>query len=88
MVDLSIVNTHSHRRLAFSAVFWSCLGGVELGRAVQQLMVSRWISRWQYDWPISFLMGSAFLAYGIFWAVMLLRRVDRLAHKDSQQALD
>jgi hypothetical protein len=33
-------------------------------------------------------MGSAFLAYGIFWAVMLLRRVDRSGHEDSQQASD
>jgi len=84
VIDLSIITKHSHRSLAVGTVFWSCLGGVELSRGVQQLM----ISRWQYDWPVSFLMGSAFLTYGIFWAAMLARRAGKSIHENSQQTSD
>ena len=69
MVDLSVVKKHSPRNLTISSVAWSCIGGVELGRGVQQLMGSHS----QFGWTVSFLFGTVFLAYGIFWAVMLLR---------------
>jgi TM2 domain-containing membrane protein YozV len=72
MVDLSVVKKHSPRNLAFSSVFWSGMGGFCLGRGVQELLQS------QYDWTVSLLFGIAFLAYGIFWAVMLVRRVGTL----------
>jgi len=70
-MDLSIVNRHSYRRLVIAAVVWSCLGGIEIGRGIQEVL-SRALN---YPWIVPFLMGSAFLAYGIFWAVMLVRRV-------------
>jgi hypothetical protein len=69
-MDLSAVNKHSARTLAFGAVSWSCLAGFELERGIDQLIRHKW----QYDWISSFLLGSAFLAYGIFWSVQLLRR--------------
>jgi hypothetical protein len=70
-MDLSVMDKHSSRRLAFSAVFWSCLGGIEIGQGIQQILARAL----NYPWIVPFLMGFAFLAYGIFWAVMLVRRI-------------
>jgi len=54
-----------------SAVFWSCLGGIELGRGITKVL----LDRLQYDWITPLLMGWAFLGFGILWAVTLLRRL-------------
>jgi uncharacterized membrane protein YbhN (UPF0104 family) len=78
-MDLSRVNKHSNRTLAFSAVFWSCSGGLWLGQGIQQLVHAKW----EYTWIASFLMGLAFLAYGIFWSVMLVRRAAVVSKVDS-----
>jgi len=70
-MDLSIVSKHSSRDLAISTVFWSCLGGAEIGIGIQQTLANFHSFRW-----VNFLLfGAACLAFGIFWAVMLLRRV-------------
>jgi hypothetical protein len=69
-MDLTVINRHSPGRLGFSTVVFSCLGGVELGRGIQQLIRVESAG----IWIVSFLCGSAFLGYGIFWAVMLARR--------------
>lgn len=71
-MDLTIVKKHSSRNLVFSAMLWSCLGGLEIGRGIQQLLSQKWL----YNWIVSFLIGAAFLGFGIFWAVLLLRRID------------
>jgi hypothetical protein len=70
-MDLSSVNKHSSRDLALSTVFWSALGGIEIGRGLQQLIHAKL----HYDWITSFLFGPTFVCYGIFWAVMLVRRI-------------
>jgi hypothetical protein len=57
--------------LAISAVVFSCLGGIEIGRGIDGVIVARL----QFSWIVPFLMGSAFLGYGIFQAVMLVRRI-------------
>ena len=72
MIDLGIVKKHSSRNLALLAISFSCAGGVELGRGIQELIASRWL----YQWTTSFLIGSVFLACGIFWSVMLVRRTN------------
>ena len=69
-MDLSSVNKHNPRRLAISAVFFSCFGGMKIGWGIQQLATARF----QYSWIESLLTGSAFLCFGIFWAVLLVRR--------------
>jgi len=69
-MDLSIINKHSSRSLAFSVVFWSCLGGLWLGMGIDELIDARL----QYHWIWSLMFGAAVLAMGIFYAVMLLRR--------------
>jgi len=69
-MDLSSVNKHTPRNLAISAVFFSCFGGMKIGWGIQQLAAARF----QYAWIESFLVGSAFLCFGIFWAVLLVRR--------------
>ena len=70
-MDLSVVNRHSTRNMVISAVFFSCFGGIEIGRGIEQVQ-SRAVN---YSWIVLFLWGAAFLAYGIFWAVMLVRRI-------------
>lgn len=70
-MDLGSVNKRSPRDLAIGAVVFSCMGGFELGRGIQGLVFTKLL----YVWTAEFLFGTAFLAYGIFWAVMLLRRV-------------
>jgi len=42
----------------------------EDGWGIQQLAAARF----QYAWIESFLTGSAFLCFGIFWAALLVRR--------------
>jgi hypothetical protein len=74
-MDLSVIGKHSSRRLVFNAVFWSCLGGIEVGRGIQQILSHAL----NYPWIVPFLMGSTFLAYGIFWAMMLVRRTGSAA---------
>ena len=75
-MDLSVVNRHSPRNLAISAVFWSCFGGFELGWGIQEFLSARW----QYKWIHQFLFGPVCLAFGIFWAVMLVRRVNAVSN--------
>lgn len=70
-MDLSIMNRHSPRNLAIGAVLWSCFGGFELGQGLQLLLSAKG----DYHWIAQFLFGPVFLALGIFWAVMLVRRV-------------
>jgi succinate-acetate transporter protein len=69
-MDLSSVNKHSSRNMAILTVCCSGFGGEQIERGIQQLIHARL----QYDWTSSFLLGSAFLCYGTFWAVMLVRR--------------
>ena len=69
-MDLSSVNKQNPRNLAISAVLFSCFGGMKIGWGIQQLIAARF----QYTWIEPFLTGSAFLCFGIFWAVMLVRR--------------
>ena len=71
-MDLSIVNKHSSRNLGIGAVLWSLIGGIELGRGIQQIL----IGASKGSWLVSFIFGSAFLAYGVFWVVMLVRRAN------------
>jgi hypothetical protein len=66
------VNKHSPQVLAFNAVFFSCFGGIEIGLGVHKLLTAKL----EYAWIGSFLIGSAFVLYGVFWAVMLVRRKD------------
>lgn len=70
-MDLSAVSKHSASSLAISTVFWSCLGGVDIGQGIQRTIHSYN----SYNWVLDFLFGSVFLALGIFWAVILVRRV-------------
>jgi hypothetical protein len=70
-MDLSIVSKHSSRNLATSTICWSCLGGVDIGIGILQTLTDYHSFRW-VTW---LLFGVASLAFGIFWAVMLLRRV-------------
>lgn len=69
-MDLLAVKKHSAHGLAFSTVFWSCLGGIELGRGIDQILNKNF----QYRWITPLMFGTAFLALGVFWAAMLLRR--------------
>jgi hypothetical protein len=80
-VDLSSVNKRSPRDLAISAVFFSCIGGIEFGWSIQSLIHARL----RYTWTGELLMGSAFIALGIFYAVMLVRRVGSSADAVSPQ---
>ena len=70
-MGLSIVSKHSLRNLAISTVFWSCVGGAEIGIGIQQTLTDYHSFRW-VNWLV---FGVVFLAFGIFWAVRLLRRV-------------
>jgi uncharacterized membrane protein SpoIIM required for sporulation len=56
--------------LAVSAIFFSCFGGMKLGWGIQQFAAAKF----QYSWIESFLTGSAFLGFGIFCVVLLVRR--------------
>ena len=70
-MDLGIVREFSSVNLALSAVCFSCLGGVEIGLGIQRI-----ISDYPpYRWFNCFLFGIAWLGYGVFWALTLLRRV-------------
>jgi hypothetical protein len=69
MIDHKDVKRHSPRTLGFSAVSWACIGGIWLGHGIEQLIHRRS----EYDWTTSLLLGSAFLLYGIYWVVMLIR---------------
>lgn len=71
-MDLSIVSKQSSRNLAISTVFWSCLGGVEIGNGIQQALTNYH----SFRWINSFLFGATGVALGILWAVILLRRVN------------
>ena len=71
MIDRSGIRKHWRRALAFNAVSFSGFGEYSLGSGVKQLIHTRGT----VEWINSLLMGSAFLLYGIYWAVMLLRRV-------------
>ena len=69
-VNLESVNRFSARRLAYSAVFFSAFGGFMMGRAVFGYLSARQL----FHWIDEALVGLAFLAYGVFWAVLLVRR--------------
>ena len=69
-MDLGNINERPPRDLAIASVLFSFMGGIELGRGIQGLVSTRVL----YPWTVEFLFGTAFLAYGIFWAVILVRR--------------
>ena len=71
-MNLARMNKNSSKTFAPNAVLFSCFGGIELGFGIHQLMVARV----HFDWIGSLLFGSAFVLYGIFSAVMLVRRAD------------
>ena len=71
MIEQSRMSKHSPRSLAFGAVYFSCFGGIGLGWGIQQLIHTRG----EYEWTASLLIGSAFVLWGIYWAVMLVRYV-------------
>jgi hypothetical protein len=71
-MNLAPMNKNSSKTVALNAVLFSCFGGIEIGFGIHQLM----IARVRFDWIGSLLFGSAFVLYGIFWAVMLVRRAD------------
>ncbi|MGA7854056.1 MAG: hypothetical protein WCA15_12080 [Candidatus Acidiferrales bacterium] len=71
-MNLARINKNSSKNLALSAVLFSCFGGIDIGFGLHQLMTARV----RFDWIVSLLFGSAFVLYGIFWAVMLARRAD------------
>ena len=73
-MDLKIINRHSPRSLAISAIFWSCFGGMELGWGIKEVATKYG----QFVWVSSFILGTVFLALGIFWALMLARRAGPL----------
>ena len=56
--------------LATTTVFFSSFGGLKIGWGIQQLVTARL----EYRWIESFLTGLAFLYFGIFWAVLLVKR--------------
>jgi hypothetical protein len=70
-IDLSSVERHSSGKLLFSAVSFACMGGIGLGEGIQQSLKERSTQ----NWIVSFIFGLAFLAFGIFWAVILMRRL-------------
>jgi hypothetical protein len=67
---LDVVNKHSARGLGITAVVFCSIGGIGLGRGIEELIHTNG----RFGWIASTLMGSAFLAYGAFWVVMLVRR--------------
>jgi hypothetical protein len=70
-MDLSSVNKRSTRSLVFTAIFcWFC-GGYYLADGIHRLVRDRLA----YKWPGSFLFCLAWLGVGIFYTVMLLRRI-------------
>jgi len=69
-MDPSSVKKNSAQVMAMMAVTFSCTGGMQIGLCIHQLIASRS----QYNWIGTLLIGSAFICYGIFWAVMLVRR--------------
>jgi succinate-acetate transporter protein len=69
-MDLNRFDKHSPRSLAIGAVLFSCFGGIEVGWGIRDLVHSKW----QYNWTGEMLVGAAFLAYGVFWVVLLVRR--------------
>jgi len=70
-MDLTAVSKWSASGLAILTVFWCCVGGIHIGQGIQR-MIHSYSS---YNWVVDFLSGSALLGMGIFWAVMLVRRV-------------
>jgi hypothetical protein len=68
MINLIVRGKYSPRLLAFSAVFWSCLGGFFIGRGLELSLRARS----QYDWIFSLLLGVVYLLFGIFWSVKLV----------------
>jgi len=69
-MDLGGVKKASPASLATTTVFFSSFGGMKIGWGIQQLITSKL----QYHWVESFLTGSAFLCFGIFWVVLLVQR--------------
>ncbi|MFZ1972055.1 MAG: hypothetical protein WAU89_04370 [Candidatus Acidiferrales bacterium] len=61
-MNLARINKNSSKSLGFSAVLFSCFGGIEFGFGIRQLVTARV----RFDWIGSLLLGSAFLLYGIF----------------------
>jgi hypothetical protein len=70
-MDISSVHKRSTRDLVFSTVFSWFFGGLWLAQGIDRLVQDRLA----YKWVSSLLMGLAFLAVGIFYTVMLLRRI-------------
>jgi hypothetical protein len=72
-INLESVNRLSPRRLAYGAVFFSAFGGFMSGSAVFKYLSGR---PELFSWIGDALVGFAFVAYGMFWAVMLVRRAN------------
>jgi hypothetical protein len=72
---INFISLHSTRQLGGASVFNSCLGGFELGWAAHQWMRDQDVGAL----IVELLFGSAFLALGIFYAMMLIRRASHLS---------
>jgi hypothetical protein len=70
-MDLSSIHRRSTRTLVFTAIFFWFFGGFYLADGIQRLVQDKLA----YKWPGSFLICSAYLGVGIFYTVMLLRRI-------------
>jgi hypothetical protein len=68
-MDRSSVNKYSSRNLAIFSVVFSAAGGMDIGWGIQQILHLKL----QFSW-IDVLYGSAGLCFGVFCAVMLVRR--------------
>ena len=68
---LSLINTRTLKGIVISTVCLSFMGGALIGTGIEQLV----FKRSAYNWIGNVLGGFAFFLWGIFWAVMLLRRV-------------
>jgi hypothetical protein len=68
---VSIRNTRTIKELVIPTVSFSFFGGTWIGMGIEHMIFRRAENNWTSD----FLMGFAFLGFGIFWALMLLRRV-------------
>jgi hypothetical protein len=70
-MDLSSVHKRSTRSLVFTLIFCWFFGGYYVADGTQRLLQDRLA----YRWPSSFLLCSAYVGIGIFFTVMLLRRI-------------
>ncbi len=60
---------NSPRATAAATVAFSCFGGVQIGLGFHELLSARQ----EYHWIGTFLLGIAFVCYGAYWAILLIR---------------